>query len=100
MKKWASRAYSLCLYESVAMVANIEWILTSFSKWLQLRKYGCESSSYLFESAVVVFLDYLEPALLLIAADLLLARDFLLYPPNLDLAYDFVTLETFVFAID
>ena len=89
MKKCASNAYSLCLYESLAIIASIEWILTSFSKWEQFKNIGYDSSSCLLESAVVVFFDALDPTLLLIAALLLLALDFLLYPPNFDFSWDF-----------
>lgn len=47
---------------------------------------------------MVVFFDYLEPALLRIAALLLLAFDFLLYPPNFDFTADLPAFETLVLA--
>lgn len=99
MKKWASKAYSLYLVESWAIVASIECILTSFSKWEQFKNRGWPSSSCLCDRAVFVFLEALEAPDFI---DLLLleALDTLLLLPTIDFLTLLPALEFLVLALD
>ena len=80
------------------MVASIECTRTSFSKCWQFKKGGCPSSSILYDSAVLVFLEALEAPDFI---DLLLleALDTLLRPAT-DLFTLFPALDFLVYAFE